>query len=243
MRFSLKLLVTACAPFLCLNLLAADQGPALKPLMTKPGKLMFSDDFSAGLGKKWHAAKGKWEATDGVVQAKELKEDHHGAVARTQLKFHDAIIEYSFKLQGSRMTTFSVNDTKEHLCRVLINPAGFTVQKDDHDHDGPDKAVVFERYPMKIEAGRWHTVLIEIKGPEMLAKIGDQVAFGGHPALDVDKANFGLTVAGESVQFKDLRVWEAFPNPGWEATKAELAKHRPKAPAAQPGKAKAKAKK
>jgi hypothetical protein len=39
----------------------------------------------------------------------------------------------------------------------------------------------------------------------------------------VDKTNLGLTVAGASASLKDLRVWEARPNPGWAATRAKLA--------------------
>ncbi len=239
------ILLAACAPFL--NLLAAGSGPDVKPLMTKPGKLLFSDDLGAGLGKQWSAAKGKWEAANGAVLVKELKEDKHGAVARVPLKFHDAVIQFAFKLQGARQTTLSINDAKRHICRALITKDLLTVQKDDFDKDGPDKAAVFDRRPAKLQEGQWYTILVEIKGREMLAKIGeDVVAFGGHEAIDIDKANFGLTVAGESVQFKNLRVWEALSNPDWEKTRAELEK-RPKVAVAQPapgkGKGKAKAKK
>jgi len=245
MRFSLRLLAAACVPFVCLDLLAADPAPDLKPLMTKPGKLLFRDDFNAGLGKAWRASKGKWENAAGAVRAKELQEDHHGAVARTDLKFRDAIFQFSFQLQGARQTTLSINDVKRHICRALITKDILTVQKDDFDHDGPDKAAVFERRPVKLPEGQWHTVLIELKGGEMLAKIGEVVVFGRHEAIDIDKANFGLTVAGESVQFKNLRVWEALPNPGWAKTRAELEK-RPKAvlpqPAAGKGKGKGKGK-
>lgn len=243
---SWKTLLAACGPVLCLNLIAAAPAPEVKPLMTKPGKLLFSDDLGAGLGKSWRAAKGKWENAGGVVQAKELKEDKHGAVARVDLKFHDALFQFSFKLQGARQTTLSINDAKRHICRVLITKDLVTVQKDDFDKDGPDKAAVFERRPVKLQEGQWYTILIELKGGEMLAKIGDDVVFGRHEATDIDKANFGLTVAGESVQFKNLRVWEALSNPDWEKNRAELEK-RPKAVIPQPvagkGKAKAKARK
>ena len=47
-------------------------------------------------------------------------------------------------------------------------------------------------------------------------------AFGSHNGIDVKKTNFGLTVGGGSVSFKDLRVWEALPNQAWEATRARL---------------------
>ncbi len=37
------------------------------------------------------------------------------------------------------------------------------------------------------------------------------------------EANFGFTVAGEGASFRNLRVWEALPNPNWAATKKALA--------------------
>jgi hypothetical protein len=107
---------------------------------------------------------------------------------------------------------------------VLIRPNGFTVQKDDHDHDGPDKAVVFKTIATPIKEGEWHTVVVEILGEEMLASIdGDKVGFGAHELIGTPKANFGLTVNGQKVSFKNLRVWEALPNKNWAETKAKLA--------------------
>ena len=80
-----------------------------------------------------------------------------------------------------------------------------------------------------IKSGEWHTVVVEIRGSELLARLdGDKVAFGSDPAIDMEKTNYGLTVAGETVSFKNFRVWEATPNSSWEATKANW----PKAPAA-----------
>ena len=127
------------------------------------------------------------------------------------------------------MATLSINTAKAHLSRVLINADGVTVRKDDADKDGPDKAVVLETLKAPLKPGTWHTVVVELQGKEMLASIdGQHVAFGAHDALDVDKANFGLTVAGESASFKDLKVWEATPNKSWEATKAKLLAERAK---------------
>jgi hypothetical protein len=42
-----------------------------------------------------------------------------------------------------------------------------------------------------------------------------------------EKANFGFTINGQSVSFKNLRVWEATPNKSWAETKAKLASATP----------------
>lgn len=206
---------------------AADPVQEPKTLLTERGKLLFSDDLNQPLSKEWKAAKGKWEVVDGVMKCSELKADNHGAVARHAMPFRNVVIQYSFKLEGAKQTTLSINLPKGHLCRVLVNPTMLQVRKDDSDKDGPDKAAILETRNVTIKPGEWHTLVVELQGKEMLASLdGKEVAFGSHDALDVDKANFGLTVAGESVSFKNLRVWEATPNKNWTTTKAKLTEAR-----------------
>jgi hypothetical protein len=207
---------------------AADASAEPKTLLAERGKLLLSDDLNATPSAEWRVAKGKWQAVDGALHGEELPADNHPGVVRRLLKFQNAIFQYSFKLEGAKQTTLSINDEKEHVCRVLIRPNGFTVQKDDHDHDGPDKAVVFRTIATPIKEGEWHTIVVEILGQEMLARLdGDQVGFGSHELIGTQKANFGLTINGQSASFKNLRVWEALPNKNWAETKAKLASSGP----------------
>ncbi|MBI3881870.1 MAG: hypothetical protein HY301_17625 [Verrucomicrobia bacterium] len=193
---------------------AAEELP--KTLMTERGKLVFSDDLNQ---TAWTAGKGKWEIAEGAMKGAELKADMHGAVARHQMKFQDAVIQYDVRLDGCKTTTLSINDAKEHVARVMITPAGFRAQKDDHDHDGPDKAKPFNQVATPMKPGTWHTVVVEIKGEEMVATIDGKSSHGSDPLIGTAKANFGFTVAGESASFRNLRVWEANANPAWEQNK------------------------
>ena len=215
----LRLLPLLCLSITCAS--AADSQP--KTLLAERGKILLTDDLNkAPDGKEWKAAKGKWEVSDGALRGAEVPADKHGAVTRHQLAFKDAVIQFDVKLDGAKMTTLSINDAKEHLCRVLINPTGFTVQKDDHDHDGPDLAVHFGRREVKLGSD-WHTVVVEILGTTMLASIdGANATFGAHEMIGSAKANFGFTVAGQSALFRNLKIWEALPNKDWEKTKATI---------------------
>jgi hypothetical protein len=197
----------------------------LKPLMTEPGPLLADESFRDSMPKTWKGNIGTWEIADGSLRGTEKKEQNHQAVRRRAFAFKNVIIAFSFRLDQSRQISLSVNDAKEHVCRLIINDRGFTVQKDDHDHDGPDKAVVFARIAMPIAKGEWHTALVEINGSEMVAQIDDakHVGFGGHELLDCQKANFGFTAAGGTAEFRDVKVWEAKPRAEWAATKQTLA--------------------
>jgi len=199
--------------------------PASKTLMVSTGKLLLSDDLNAALGKDWKASKGKWELVDNAIRGAELKADMHGAVARHNISMKDAVIEYSFKIDGTKQTTLSLNGAKGHVCRVLVRPTGITVQKDDQDgQDGPDKAAALDTVEVSVKPGEWHTLVIELRGPDILATLdGKYTAFGSHAAIDVEKTNLGLTVAGESASFKGLRVWDSTgTQKDWDTTKAKL---------------------
>lgn len=212
--------------------LPAAEPTEVKTLLTERGKLLLSEDFNQPLGKEWKAGKGKWEIVEGALQAKELKTDMHGAVARHSLVANNFVIQYAFKVDGAKQTSLSINDANGHCCRVLVSAKSFTVQKDSNDKNLTDISQILEKRELALKAGEWHTLLLELQGKEIVARLdGDLTVFGAHDALDVKKVNFGLTVAGESVSFKNLRVWEATPNKTWEATKAKLLEAKSKAAA------------
>ena len=200
----------------------ADDKP--KTLLAEAGKPIYAEAFSGStIPEGWRAAKGKWEPGDGALKGTELKADMHGAVIRKPVKFKDVVIAFDVKLDGAKMATFGINDAKEHVARMLFNATGFTVQKDDHDHDGPDKAMVFGKVAAPLKAGEWHSAVIEIVGDTMLGTLdGQNATFGSAELIATEKANIGLTVAGESASFRNLRMWEASPNKEWAATKAKL---------------------
>ncbi len=217
------------------SLVAAADEATMPPstVMVKPGKLIFRDEMKAMPDKQnWRQGPGSWTIADNALRGAERADDKHGAVLRHPAKFTNAIIRYDFKLDGAKMTTLSINDQKEHVCRVLIRPDEMSVRKDDHDHDGPDKAVLFETRKIPLKAGEWHTLVVELQGPEIVATIdGKHTAFGSHELLKCEKANFGFTVAGESASFRNVEVWEAIENSDWPAKKAELEKVRAENPA------------
>jgi hypothetical protein len=195
--------------------------------MTTRGKLIFSDSFSQPLGKDWRVAKGDWKIVDGAVEVRELKSDNHGAVARRALPATNFVAEYAFKLDGAKSTTFSINCTKGHCSRVLITPNALVVRKDSHDHNKTDKAATLDQQTIQVTPGVWHTLVIEVLGPQILASLdGKTVAYGSQESIGHEKSNIGLTVAGESVSFKDLKVWEAQPNSEWKNNEARLSQGR-----------------
>ncbi len=207
-----------------------------QPLLAIPGKVIYESKLDTAPGAPWKAAKGRWELVDGVTRGSELEADKHGAVTRLPNKLQDFVVEYEFKFEGGRSTSLSINAVKDHMARILIMPKSVTIQRDDNDHEGPDKAVVFARFPTDLAPG-WHKVRLEMVGDMMLGKVDDLVAWGASDLFKTPKSSPGFTVAGQSVDFRNLTIREATLNPGWEDVKATLPKPGEKvAPASRPAK-------
>lgn len=210
------------------------------PLLAVPGKVIYENALNSAPGAPWKAAKGKWELAEGVWRGSEKPEDKHGAVTRLPNKLPDFILEYEFKFEGARTTSLSINAVKDHMARISITPKSVTIQRDDNDHDGPDKAVIFARFPADLSPGTWHKVRMEMVGDTLVGKVDGLVAWGTSDLFKNERTAPGFTVGGQSVDFRNLKITEATLNPDWESVKATLPKPGEQvAPAAPRGKGKA----
>ena len=201
-----KFILPAVAFFCSFRLaVAADSAPA------RVAEPAVAETFSSSVDPHWRIAKGNWKIVDGAWQGAELPADKHGAVARYPLTFTDGVIEFDFRLDGAKGISLSINDAKGHVSRLSIRPTGFTVTKDDHDHEGPDKRAVLADEKRPFEPGTWYHARVEMSGPKMTAQIDDgskpgRAVGGEHEMIAVPKANFGFTVAGATASFKNLKV-------------------------------------
>ena len=243
MSFRLLALLAFMSP------LCAADAPAT--LLAQPDKEILSDALTKDAkAAEWKVAKGKWERTADGIRVEELPADNHGAAGRVPMKLQDFVAAFEFRLDGAKVVSLSINDSKEHVARVMITPTAFRVQKDDHDHDGPDKGVVFLNQAQTFEAGTWHSVVLEMVGDTMVATIDGKLSgFGSHDLFKAEKANPGFTCGGQSATFRNFVIWSAKAEPKvtWKEASLKIAEAMkaapvPAAPGAAKGKAAAKAK-
>jgi len=173
------------------------------------GKLLFSDDFSGpAMDKGWAGKPGKWEMVDGSAKVSELPEDKHAAVRRHPLAYHDAIFEFSFEFDGARMIGLSLNNKGGHVCRLTVNAKGMILQADQPNAKSDVKAARIAASTAPVEPGKWHKVVVEVRGAKMIAQIDDAAPISGeNPRVDVDKVDFGIPVGGVSARIKDVKVF------------------------------------
>ncbi|MBI3877625.1 MAG: hypothetical protein HY300_16975 [Verrucomicrobia bacterium] len=217
----LSILFLAAASF------AADQ-PADRPTtMSERGRLLFSDDFAGDAPKpEWGQLKGKWAVANGALRGTEVETDNHAAVTRNRFDYRNAVFQFTFKLDGCKTASLSLNNQEGHVCRVILTAKDFTVQRDKPNKNTDAKAAKLDTKEAKLADGQWHTMVVEVVGGQMLAKLDDKVvAFGEHPGIDADKKDFGFTVTGSSLLVKRVRVWEAAPKKDFDKKKLVAARN------------------
>jgi len=211
---------------------AASETPEIRTLMTIKGKELMADNFSsATLDGRWKTAKGKWAIKDGVLHGTEVAADMHAASIRTDLAHTDAIYQFDFRFDQGKVIHLSINGAKGHICRVTISPNGFVLKKDGSKQDAADKPVVLDSCRFAFEHGKTYTMVVEVLGSEVLARLDDkQYGLGGDQKLKSAKTNFGFPISGEG-SIDNLKVWEAKPNSDWPKIREKLtAEHPPKLP-------------
>lgn len=199
------LTVLAASTALCL----AEKNADLKPAHAPAGKLVVDESFAgAALGKAWTANKGDWQVRDGAVIGKEKASDEHAAVLTLGQPNRDSILRFSFRLDGAKGFNVSWNHAKGHLFRIGIAEDGLTLNKDKDKKDPASKAVALGKAAGKFEAGKWHTVLVEVQGAKVSVQADNGVKLAGsHPELDVDKTGYRFVTRGESLRLADVKVW------------------------------------
>jgi hypothetical protein len=194
--------------------------PEVEALLATTGKLIYSDAFET-VGEGWQANVGDWKIEEGVLSGTELEADDHAGVMKRNLPMKDVVIEFGLKLADAKSMSFSI-DAKGHLCRLSVSPTGFQARKDDMDKEGPNEGKAFNSVSAKLDTDEWYTVRMELLGDEMVTQIDEEVSMGTHEELAMEKLKWGFTVSGGPVYMKDLKVWEALPNEGWESESRRL---------------------
>jgi len=168
-------------------------------------------------------------AADGKPEVKA-----HAAVHGLELPTKDSVVEVRIKLEGATMIDVEFDDRKftgahyGHLCRAQVRLDKVTMidERDGNQNqaikelqkDPAKKAEVARMlagksatFPIKLETGKWYTLVVETVGDEMRATIGGQPAgFLKSPGIGhATKSKIELGVAGKDGFFDDLKVWNA----------------------------------
>ncbi len=242
MKCKLSLALLALTAFTSLTVQADDDFPTL---MTKRGNLIYSQDFSKPLppvegstarfasgfkGWRFNVEKrgGHWDVVNGTFTGAEFPEAKHPATASYGFDFTNAVIQCEVRMNDVplnerkyRYFNLRTTDEKDYVCSIILNEGGMNIQKDDNDHAGPDVAVPLGKLKSPIKLGEWQKVVFEIMGDEMVGTLNGKSLTGSHQLITEAKHSI-MFVSGVECSVRNLKIYEALPNPDWAKNKQTL---------------------
>lgn len=206
----------------------------LPPLVGKP--VGFASGFS---GWRYNGSQksGQWQVMDGTFRGAEGLESHHPATASYGFQFHNAVIQCDFRLEDVpaegrpyRTVFIKATDAKDYVLAIMVGPGLISAVPYDAARINPatkqrDKASA-ARAPLSLKLGQWYTLVVEILGDEVVGSINGRSVTFSNPLVGAAKHSIMLGV-GTEASFRNLRIWEARPNPDWEKHKASMAFPKP----------------
>jgi len=220
------------------TLLQADDKRNLKPVvpeepLTQKGELIFSDDFDRDELVDWKVVIPGFRVEDGVLVGTQDRADH-GAVGRVYRQMKDVVVQFKFRLEGSKTFNTVFDDQKwkgshaGHICRVAFAPKRIRLGDDkegimrndifamrrDPERKGEANKLLEGRsstVAMNLKQKKWYHVTIEIVGDQMRVSLdGQPIGYLQSPGIAHDtKSSFHFTVTGPGVWFDDVRIWKA----------------------------------
>lgn len=197
---------------------AVTAGAVPEPTLGKKGGLLLEENFEAAtLPKGWNKNTGALAVSGGVLHASQLASDNHIGAFRKLLPLQDCAIQLDFKFAGA--TAFQVGfdpapgelKKKGHLFSLAITPAGWTITEHNDKADPKSKAVAHAKAATKFATGEWYTLLLEVKGEVVVAKVdGKEVLRATAKDFHVKKPGLVFRVGGkdgQEVLVDNVKVW------------------------------------
>jgi hypothetical protein len=189
------------------------------PTLGKKGKLLLEESFSvASLPKGWNVNTGTLAVKDGALVAGELAKDQHIGAFRKTLPLQDCAIQLDFKLEGARRLDLGFDPApgelkkKGHLLSLTITPEGWNLTEHNDKANPASKAITHAKAATAFSAGQWHTLLLEVKGEQVVAHIDGKAPLkAAAPDFRVKKPGLVFRVGGKDGQsaiIDNVKVWQ-----------------------------------
>lgn len=201
--------------------------------LAKPQQLLLAENFDqAELPKLFTVGTGDWKIVDGTLRGRELAASKHTAFRKIALNHQDVIYEYDMKLEGKAYTQLLINWDLVHIAKAVIRydsavifkvleqkkreemvAGGRDQGRDPLKGNWNEATTALDQAALKLEAGRWYHVVVEVVGDTLSLQIDGHTVVGKHVGLTEKKDNFGFQAGGLEgfVYFDNIKIWSAAP--------------------------------
>lgn len=196
-------------------LVAAD----LAPQLGKVDKPLMEETFDKpDAVKKWMHTVGDAQISEGVLRVAERSQDKHAGAFRRAVPVSDCAVQMDFRFDGAKFLHLGFDPApgelkkKGHLFSIVITPAKWQILEHGDKNDAKPKNKVLAESTTRFEAGKWYTLLLEVKGNDVVAQITGKPALkGSSPDFHCKKPGLVLRVSSaddKSASIDNVKVWE-----------------------------------
>ncbi len=204
------------------------------PTLSKDKPLNFASGFNGWIYTSGSAVgrSGRWELCGDAFRGIENPEAHHPATASYGIRFQDAIIQCEMKLgeapargMPDPYLQIKATDAKDYVCVLTFSQSGLAGKPFDDAHIDPATKQRAEGSATKlrqpIKSDEWHTVVMEIKGEEIVGTLDGKSITFSDPLIAASKHCIKFVARTEG-SIRAFRVWEAQSSADWAKNKAAL---------------------
>jgi len=196
------------------GLFAAD----LQTQLGQLGKPLYDEKFETPDAlQKWTRTVGEMKVEQGVLHVFERSQDKHAGAFRYALPVQDCAVQMDFKFDGAKFIHLGFDPAagelkkKGHLFSVVLAPDNWKILEHSDKNDAKPKNKVLANADTKFEAGRWYSLLLEVKGHHVVAQItGKEPLKGSSPDFHCQKPGLVFRVGGDDgkgASLDNVRVW------------------------------------
>lgn len=217
------------ARILCISMIsvAAKAEPLTPPssLMCTPGELIFSEDFEPDTVSDRWGFKANFALRDGALLRTNVSPEETQRVFLKDASFHNAIIQFDFKLTGQTTELRLVTGSGGHYNSVTeIHSEYFQVNTPVDRAAGIVPAhlgeCVSEPWP-----NQWQTMTVEYFDDEIVSHVSNkEFVLGKHPIIDRTRTYFAFQFDLPGASIDNVRIWQAIGRRDeWDKLREQLA--------------------
>lgn len=153
----------------------------LSPTLGKKGKELLSEKFEGqDVPRGWVANTGAMKLQNNALRLSEIAADKHAGAFRKSMPCQNVIVQLDFMLEGVKTFQFGFDPAvgqlkkKGHLYSISITSKGWSIIEHNDKANPESKPITHAQNELKLESGKWHTLMLENKGEEIVANIVGQ---------------------------------------------------------------------
>lgn len=201
------------------------QDPSLpKPLMCIAGDVLFSDDFNPNTVSARWGFKADFALRDGALLRTDVDPTLTKRVFLKDASFHNAIIQFDFKLSGQTTDLRLVTGSGGHYNSITSIHDDYFQINTPIDRDAGYVPAQLGECIRRSRPDQWQTLVVEYWGDEMIVHLSDtEFILGRHPIINRTREYFAFQFDLPGASIDNVRIWRAVgQRDDWNETRKKI---------------------